>query len=189
VIKLDNMGVVEWQKFYGGTNRDQGYSVQQTADGGYVVAGVTYSYGLWPSNPSDGDAWVLKLNPEGNVIWQKTYGGYGADEVDTAYSIQVTTAGDLIVAGHTVPVGENGMTNAWVLKLDPLGNIPNCGIIGTSTAVPVTPPIIIQTGTLAVNVSTSVAENTNIIPQNTVSLVTSACDAVTQAGSSPIQLP
>ncbi|MCL4265261.1 MAG: hypothetical protein KJ069_18740 [Anaerolineae bacterium] len=182
VIKLNNMGVLEWQKSYGGPAADNGYSVQQTADGGYVVAGVTFSYGLFPSNPTDGDVWLLKLDPNGNVIWQKTYGGFGGDEVDAAYSIRVTREGNFILAGDTESFGTGiGRRNAWVLKLDQMGDIPNCGIIGTSTAVPVTPPVNILNGTLTVNISTSVVEDTNIIPQNASSQIISVCDGVGQA--------
>ncbi|MCP4364800.1 MAG: hypothetical protein GY800_05815, partial [Planctomycetes bacterium] len=72
LLKLKSDGDVEWQKTYGGNESSSASSVQQTADGGYIVAGVT-----WPSGGGDEDIWVLKLRPDGDVEWQKTYGGSG----------------------------------------------------------------------------------------------------------------
>ena len=70
---------------------DYANSIQQTSDGGYIVAGETMSFGAGGS-----DAWVLKLDGNGNVQWQKTYGGTGNDY---ANSIQQTSDGGYIVAG------------------------------------------------------------------------------------------
>ncbi|MBD3180990.1 hypothetical protein GF312_01790, partial [Candidatus Poribacteria bacterium] len=91
VLKLDSIGDVMWQKTYGGINRDSATSIQQTRDGGYVVAGHTDSFG-------EGflDIWVLKLNSNGNLIWQKTYGGSYNDYTD-ATSIQQTRDGGYVV--------------------------------------------------------------------------------------------
>ena len=114
VLKLDASGNVAWQKTYGGTNYDYAYSIQQTSDGGYIVAGWTCSFG-----GGDCDAWVLKLDANGNVQWQKTYGGSDDDE---AYSIQQTLDGGYIVAGYTKSFGA-GYHDVWVLKLDSNGNI------------------------------------------------------------------
>jgi hypothetical protein len=70
VLKLDGSGNVVWQKAYGGTGIDAARAIAPTSDGGYVVAGVTSSFGA-----GDFDVWVLKLDGQGNVVWQKTYGG------------------------------------------------------------------------------------------------------------------
>jgi len=114
VLKLDANGNVQWQKTYGGSSDDYAYSIQQTSDGGYIVAGYTESFGAGYA-----DVWVLKLDANGNVQWQKTYGGSGWDE---AYSIQRTLDGGYIVAGWTDSFGAGG-TDAWVLKLDANGNV------------------------------------------------------------------
>jgi uncharacterized protein YuzE len=113
VLKLDTNGNVTWQKTYGGTNMDQANSIHETLDGGYIVAGYTDSF-----NASFGvsDYWVLKLDANGNVVWQKTYGG---TSVDKAKSIQATSDGGYIVAGSTGSYGNN----YWVLKLDADGNV------------------------------------------------------------------
>lgn len=120
VFKLDPAGKIEWQKLYGGAELDDAQPIQQTSDGGYIVAGQTCSFG-----DADGDLWILKLFPNGNVDWQKTYGGDGEDE---ATSIQQTdddgdgVADDgYIVAGFTDSFGAGG--DIWVLKLDSSGNV------------------------------------------------------------------
>ena len=115
VLKLDKDGNVTWQKTYGGaTSWDYANSVQQTSDGGYIVAGFTRSFGA-----GNGDAWVLKLDADGAVVWQKTYGGA---ESDTAGFAQEITGGGYIVAGYTRSSGA-GEGDAWVLKLDADGNV------------------------------------------------------------------
>jgi len=103
-----------WQKTYGGSNNDEAYSIQQVSDGGYIVAGETYSFGAGGS-----DAYVLKLDASGNVTWQKTFGGSGKDY---AYSIQQVSDGGYIVAGTTASSGA-GYDDAYVLKLDASGNV------------------------------------------------------------------
>jgi uncharacterized delta-60 repeat protein len=114
VLKLDSNGNVQWQKTYGGPDWDTAYSIQQTSDGGYIVAGWTASFGAGVS-----DLWVLKLDPNGNIQWQKTYGGSANDRAE---SIQQTTDGGYIVAGWTYSFGA-GNFDMWVLKLDQNGNI------------------------------------------------------------------
>lgn len=114
VLKLNAAGEVVWQKTYGGEGYDSVSAIQQTADGGYIVAGYTNSYGA----NTNGDAWVLKLDASGEVVWQKTYGGEG---YDSANAIQQTADGGYIVAGFTNSFGESG--DAWVLKLNASGNV------------------------------------------------------------------
>ena len=114
VLKLNADGTVAWQKTYGGSNDDRADSIQQTADGGYIVAGSTSSSGAGGS-----DAWILKLNADGTVAWQKTYGGSNDDRAD---SIQQTADGGYIVAGSTSSSGAGG-SDAWVLKLNAGGTV------------------------------------------------------------------
>ncbi len=113
VLKLNSIGDIQWQKAYGGGLNDCAYSVQQTSDGGYILAGKTSSSGA-----GGDDFWVIKLDPSGNIYWQKTYGG-GLN--DCAYSIQETTDGGYIVAGKTESFGA-GNNDFWVLKLYSNGN-------------------------------------------------------------------
>jgi len=108
VLKLSPSGAVEWQKTYGRAGYNSANSIQQTADGGYIVAGMNH-----------GDAWVLKLSANGNIDWQKTYGGSG---FDYANAIQQTTDGGYIVAGTTRGSGA-GEADALILKLSGGGSI------------------------------------------------------------------
>ncbi len=109
VLKLDEIGNVIWQKTYGGPAVDAGFSVRLTTDGGYVVAGSTSSFGA-----GAGDAWVFKLDENGNVTGQKTFGGPAYDYV---YLIQQTTDGGYIAAG-TNSSFSTGSYDAWLMKLD-----------------------------------------------------------------------
>ena len=115
-MKLDSNGAVQWQKTYGGTSYEFARSVQQTSDGGYIVAGYTYSFGV---ADYDYDIWILKLDRGGTIEWQKTYGG---TDDDYSRSIQQTSDGGYIVAGYTHSFGA-GSTDGWLLKLDSSGSV------------------------------------------------------------------
>ncbi len=114
ILKLNLEGNLEWQKTLGGTRADEGYSIQQTADGGYIVAGYTYSFGSGIE-----DLYVLKLDSEGNLEWQKTFGGNNEEK---AYSVQQTKDGGYIVAGYTKSFG-SGESDIYILKLSSYGEI------------------------------------------------------------------
>lgn len=108
IVKTDQNGTVQWQKAFGGSDFDEFRAIQQTADGGFITAGVTGSFGA-----GSGDAWVIKLDAAGSVQWQKTFGGSGYDE---AHSIRKTADGGYVIAGKTSSFGAGG-EDAWVLKL------------------------------------------------------------------------
>ena len=114
ILKLASNGNIEWQYAYGGSDMDFPYSVQITSDGGYIVAGTTYSFGA-----GDGDFWILKLTSSGKIEWQKTYGG-PLDE--RAKSILLTEDGGYIVSGYTDSFG-SGESDYWILKLTSSGDI------------------------------------------------------------------
>jgi len=114
ILKLDSSGIVQWQKTYGESGYDIARSIQQTLDGGYIVAGETSSSGA-----GNADFWILKLNANGDIVWQKTYGG---SNDDIARSIQQTLDGGFIVAGETSSSGA-GYADFWILKIDENGNI------------------------------------------------------------------
>ncbi|MFH1537312.1 MAG: C1 family peptidase [bacterium] len=117
ILKLDASGNKTWDKTFGGSLADSANSVQQTSNGGYVVAGYTKSEGS-----GDKDVWVLKLDSSGNQTWAKTYGGTAADG---ASSVQQTTDGGYIVSGTTNSYGA-GESDFWILKLDENGNCGGC---------------------------------------------------------------
>ncbi|MFC2042309.1 hypothetical protein ACFLTV_02270 [Chloroflexota bacterium] len=114
ILKLTSTGDVEWQKSCGGSNWDVSHSVQQTSDGGYIVAGYTESFGA-----GEDDIWIVKFASNGNFEWQKTYGG---SSWDGAYSIQQTADGGYIAAGYTGSFGA-GDDDFWVLKLASNGTV------------------------------------------------------------------
>ena len=114
ILKLASDGEIEWQKSYGGSQGGSAYSIQQTNDGGYIVVGNILSFG---ANPSD--FWTLKLSSEGDIEWNKTYGG---SKGETAYSIQQTFDGGFIVAGETSSFGV-GKNDILLLKLNLWGDI------------------------------------------------------------------
>jgi hypothetical protein len=126
IIKLGFDGSIEWQKTYGGSSQDQAYSIQETSHGGYIVAGWTYSNdGDVKNSEREFPVWIIKLDIDGNIEWQKTYGG---SSFDAAYSVKETFDGGYIVAGLThsndVDVTENkGNSDIWVLKLSIDGSI------------------------------------------------------------------
>ncbi|MBW6482295.1 MAG: T9SS type A sorting domain-containing protein [Vicingaceae bacterium] len=126
IVKLDNIGTIEWQQSLGGSGNDFGWSIQQTTDGGYIVAGSSNSTdGDVTGNNGGADYWVVKLSNLGAITWQKNIGGTGNDE---AISIQQTTDGGYIVTGSSISTdgdvtGNNGGQDYWVVKLDSTGTI------------------------------------------------------------------
>ncbi|MFC2167707.1 hypothetical protein ACFLRW_01895 [Acidobacteriota bacterium] len=126
ILKLTSDGTIEWQKLYGGDKPDQASLIQQTNDGGYIIAGKTESFGAGLT-----DIWILKLNLGGDIEWQKAYGGSQAEE---ATSIEQTSDGGYIVAGFSKSYGA-GMEDFLILKLFPNGDInSSCGLIHDSNA-------------------------------------------------------
>jgi len=114
VVKLDGDGHVAWQKTYGGAGEEYALDAKQTPDGGYIVVGWTTSFGA-----GQADFWVLKLDAQGRIRWQKTYGGTGTEQ---AWSVALTDDGEYVVAGGTTSFGAGG-ADFWVLKLDADGNV------------------------------------------------------------------
>ncbi len=126
IVKLDSAGNIQWQMSHGGSNDDEAYSIVQTSDGGYIVAGASKSNNNDVSgNHGDYDYWIVKLDASGNIQWQKSYGG---DFEDKAYSIVQTLDGRYVVAGASMSLGgdvieNHGASDYWIVKLDSSGNI------------------------------------------------------------------
>ena len=129
IVKLDSVGTIEWEKSLGGTLNEFGNSVQQTTDGGFVVAGYSLSNDGDVTGHHGGaggaDYWIVKLSGSGSLTWEKSLGGNSADYGN---SIQQTTDGGFIVAGASSSndndvSGNHGLSDFWIVKLDSAGVI------------------------------------------------------------------
>ena len=138
VLKLDAAGAAQWQNTIGGDNTDGLNSLQQTADGGYILGGTSRS-NISDDKTENGwggdDFWVLKLDATGAIQWQRTIGG---SLTDNLRSLQQTADGGYILGGSSSSDTsgnkiENSLgTDYWVLKLDAAGTIQWQNTIGGS---------------------------------------------------------
>ena len=103
-----------WAKTFGGTGSDEAFSIQNTPDGGYIVAGLTYSFGAGAS-----DMYLVKLNSQGEQEWYRTFGGSGAE---SANAVRLTADGGYILAGYTNSPGSAGY-DFYVVKTDGTGGL------------------------------------------------------------------
>jgi len=123
VVKLDAKGNLQWTKTIGGLDDEIGHSLIQTSDGGYAIAGKTYSFGAgWA------DVYVVKLDANGNLQWTKTIGG---KDFEAGYSLIQTSDGGYAIAGYTDSFGA-GREDVYVVKLDAKGNLQWTKTIGGS---------------------------------------------------------
>ncbi|HEY6064447.1 MAG TPA: T9SS type A sorting domain-containing protein, partial [Chitinophagaceae bacterium] len=126
IIKIDQVGNLQWQKVFGGSNHDLANRIRQTPDGGYIVYGYTRSSNGDVTGFHGGyDYWVIKLNSTGNLQWQKALGG---SNIDNPTSISLTNDGGYIMTGASNSTdgdvtGNHGNDDAWVVKMDINGNI------------------------------------------------------------------
>lgn len=130
VIKLDADGSILWQKTYGGSGDDYLSSAVQTTDGGFIIGGASSS-GISGDKTEDSrgeeDYWVLKLDPNGNIEWQKTYGG---DLTDKLNSIVETNDDGYLLSGNSESsisgdrsVVQKGISDIWLIKINDSGAI------------------------------------------------------------------
>jgi hypothetical protein len=126
VIKMNSSGLIDWQKSYGGSGDDGAYTIRQTPDGGYILGAYSFSAdGDVTVNKGGQDLWIVKLDMDGNIQWQKSYGG---SEDDTPFSICLTTDGGYVIAGSSYSSDSdltvnNGALDVWVLKIDSIGTL------------------------------------------------------------------
>jgi len=130
IVKVDNLGNIQWDKTIGGNSDDELYSLQQTSDGGYILGGTSYS-GISgeKSQRSRGvtDYWIVKVDNVGNIQWDKTVGGNGYDNL---HSLQQTNDSGFILGGASTSglSGEKTENNEgnydyWIVKLNENGHI------------------------------------------------------------------
>lgn len=115
LVKFDALGVTQWERNIGGGSYEIGNSLQQTADGGYILTGQTYSYGN-----GDGDYYLVKTNASGVVQWERTY---AQPYLQEAHYVQITPDGGFIIVGDADTLSTGlGSTDIWLIRTDSLGN-------------------------------------------------------------------
>jgi protein involved in ribonucleotide reduction len=114
LVKTDASGNAQWNKTYGGTGFDWSEALVQTGDGGYAIAGATWSFGT-----GNGDVWLVKTDASGNMQWNKTYGGANDD---MAHALVQTDDGGYAIASYTGSYGA-GASDFWLVKTDASGNM------------------------------------------------------------------
>jgi len=107
LIRTDAGGDTLWTKTYGGINNDDGNSVQQTSEGGFILAGSSMSFG-----EGNGDALLIKTSANGDVVWAKSYGGVDSDN---GLNVHQTSDGGYILAGNTMSFGA-GYFDVYLIK-------------------------------------------------------------------------
>lgn len=115
LIRTDSIGDTLWTKTYGGAEADFGFSAQQTSDGGFIVAGRTFSYGV------NIDAYLVRTNSSGDTLWTRIYGG---DSWDECRSVQQTSDGGFVLAGATnsYTCTREDSSNVFIIRTDSNGD-------------------------------------------------------------------
>ena len=112
LIKTDSLGYKEWGRAFGGAGQEEGHSVQQTADGGYIIAGYTLD------DFGGDDLWLIKTDSFGNKVWERAFGGAGQE---VGFSVQQTTDEGYIITGYTLD--NFGGDDLWLIKTDKNGDL------------------------------------------------------------------
>lgn len=133
LLKTDSNGDTIWTRTYGGGGRDEGQSVQQTADGGYVIAGYSWSYGA-----GQADFYIVKTDADGDTVWTRTYGG---SRWDYGYSVHQTDDGGYILAGYTDSFGA-GNNDIYLVRVT--GQMPEPAV--SIDMIPDNPPVTVPAG-------------------------------------------
>lgn len=133
VLKFNSQNAIEWKKTYGGSNDDRARKIIQTSDGNFIIIGYSDSSdGNVTSNNGQRDFWILKIDPLGNILWEKSYGFAGNDE---GFDIKETPEGNLVAVGIIDITASGGQGNIgrlqtnhaggdyWVLKLNSSGDL------------------------------------------------------------------
>ena len=113
LIKIDSDGDSLWSRTFGGSNDEQCFSIIQTTDGGYALAGWTKSFGA-----GDKDMWLVKTDEDGDSLWSRTFGG---DNSDVCNSLIQTADGGFALGGYTRSFGA-GDYDMWLVKTDADGD-------------------------------------------------------------------
>lgn len=135
VVNVSATGDKLWTKSFGGSEIDQGFAITSDGNGNYIMVGDTRSTdGDVTATNGNADAWVIKFNPEGNLIWQKSFGGTA---FDSAKAITPLQNGDFAIAGNTRSsidgFTNKGQNDAWLFIIDTNGNLKFNYVVGGSS--------------------------------------------------------
>jgi hypothetical protein len=135
IVKTDSLGNMQWDKRYGGEDDETLYETVITDDGGYLLAGIARSQISGDKSQVGrdtfpyiiGDYWVVKIDPLGNKLWDKCFGGYGSDQLR---AVAKAKDGGFVLAGYVGSGAEGDITEGnrglgadyWIIKIDSLGN-------------------------------------------------------------------
>ncbi|MEL6483842.1 MAG: hypothetical protein AAFP96_03225, partial [Bacteroidota bacterium] len=133
VVKVSRTGDLVWEKSFGGTDIDRAYDVVKTDDSAYVIVGETFSTdGDIFKNNGESDAWLFKVSDNGDLLWERTFGG---SAFDAARGLSLTSDGGFVIAGNSKSVegdlAENaGENDFWLIKTDANGNLQDQMVMG-----------------------------------------------------------
>ena len=117
LVKTDESGDILWTETYGADGSDDGRSIRQTSDGGYVIAGNTQPIGIFGSY-----LWLIKTNSAGGVLWSKTWGETPIPNVNTGRCVQLTSDGGYVISGHSQYLGPDNGEDVYLVKTDSNGD-------------------------------------------------------------------
>ncbi|MEM7086240.1 MAG: hypothetical protein AAF489_08670 [Bacteroidota bacterium] len=127
LVKVGASGQEVWSQTYGGVAVDRVFSVQQDTDGGYIAAGISYSY--TSVGPEDRDGYVLKTDSLGKKLWSRTY---GKDGYDVVHSISKTNDHGFILTGYGDSYSQNGKKDVYLIKINDKGVIEWLNSLGSA---------------------------------------------------------
>jgi hypothetical protein len=119
LVKTDSSGDTLWKRTYGGTDWDRGYSVQQTSDSGYIIAGSTEGDGY--TSPTHTNIYLIKTNSSGDTLWTRTLANTSIS-ADIGYSVQQTSDGGYIIAGFSKFSQARGVERVYLVKTNSSGD-------------------------------------------------------------------
>lgn len=126
VIKINSVGNLQWSRYFGGSFTDTSYALSETQTGNFIIVGSSDSDDIdINNNKGTYDFWVLKISSSGDLIWEKSFGG---SEIDEARDITITENGDFLIVGDSRSVDtdvlyNNGAADIWIIKINADGQL------------------------------------------------------------------
>ena len=133
--KIDKDGNLQWRKYFGGTNNDRSYDAIQTLEGDFIIVGTSESNDFEISNSKGSyDMWVIKLDNNGNLIWEKSFGGKG---YDGGNAVIENSYGNIMILGQTNSLDIDitnplGSSDFFLVNMTKKGEVLNIENLGTS---------------------------------------------------------